>query len=99
MPSQGTTTARGYGAHHKKLRKQVEPIVAAGQALCWRCIANGIHPDQARINPGDNWDLGHADTPDATGVRPYMGPEHPACNRATAGRHTYGPPIDTTRQW
>jgi hypothetical protein len=102
MPSDGTTTQRGYDYQHKKLRKQYEPHVRSGQATCWRCLANGLPPEQARIKPGDDWDLGHDDhqlNPD--GTRKVRGPEHIACNRATAGRHTAltGPPVDTSRRW
>lgn len=66
-----TTTARGYGNNHQKLRREVAPIVAAGQARCARC--------GKPIKPDEPWDLGHID-----GTRDYAGPEHSACNRATA---------------
>lgn len=89
MPSKGSTNARGYGAEHKKLRKQVEPLVRAGKAICWRC--------GERIEPTDDFDLGHDDD-DRT---KYRGPEHVGCNRATASRRTQmtGPPVDTSREW
>ncbi len=68
----GTSTERGYDADHRRLREQLEPIVAAGQAICWRC--------GNRIQPGTPWDLGHSDTD----RRVTRGPEHAACNRATS---------------
>lgn len=91
MPSKGSTNARGYGYHHKKIRKHWEPIVQAGRATCWRC-GEPIAPDSP-------WDLGHDDN-DRTR---YRGPEHrgrecPAGgNRATANRQT--PTTDTSRPW
>lgn len=83
MPSHGTTRQRGYGQHHRNIRKQWEPKVAAGKVDCWRC--------GERIHPGADWDLGHSD--DRTR---YMGPEHPHCNRATAGRKARA---DASRPW
>jgi hypothetical protein len=97
MPSKGTTGQRGYDYQHQKLRKQVAPLVAAGKATCWRC--------SERIDPGQDWDLGHDDD-DRT---KYRGPEHAKAadcvmggNRATAGRQAQvftGPPGDTSRAW
>lgn len=89
MPSHGTTSQRGYGTAHKRLRKQYEPKVAAGLITCWRC-------DQ-RIAPHQPWDLGHDDDDRSQ----YRGPEHVACNRATGGRRLQltGPPVDTSRLW
>ena len=89
MPSKGTDRERGYGYEHKKLRKQIAPQVNAGTVKCWRC---GL-----LIKRGEPWDLGHHDDDRSR----YAGPEHAACNRATAGRHqTLGaPPVDTSRDW
>ncbi|MBN7419585.1 hypothetical protein D2E49_04350 [Mycobacteroides abscessus] len=89
MAGKGTTVQRGYGAYHKKLRRNWEPIVRAGRATCWRC-GEPIAADGA-------WDLGHDDL-DRT---QYRGPEHVGCNRATAGRREpmWGPPVDTSREW
>lgn len=81
---------RGYGYDHKKLRKQIAPDVDAGRANCWRC---GLP-----IAKGQPWDLGHDDEDRSK----YRGPEHVACNRATAGRQqtsAFGPAVDISRNW
>jgi hypothetical protein len=66
----GTSTERGYGADHRKLREDWRPLVEAGDVTCWRC--------GELIQPGDVWDLGHSDTDRSV----YRGPEHRGCNRA-----------------
>ena len=68
------TNERGYGLEHKKLRAKLERLVAAGEAVCWRC---GLP-----IHPGERWDLGHDDADRAI----YRGAEHARCNRASASR-------------
>lgn len=65
-----TTTQRGYGTEHRKLRKAVAAQVQAGTAYCARC---GLP-----IQPDEPFDLGHDDH-DRT---KYLGPEHRTCNRA-----------------
>lgn len=93
MPSKGSTNQRGYGNDHQKIRKKLEPAVAAGQATCWRC---GLP-----ILPTQQWDLGHDDHDRSV----YRGPEHahtadcPAGgNRATKGRQRKTG-ADTSRDW
>jgi hypothetical protein len=81
-----TTTERGYGNEHQKLRARTQKLVDAGKAHCWRCTK--------LIPPGSKWDLGHDDD-DRT---KYMGPEHVACNRATTGFRT-SIIVDTSREW
>lgn len=77
----GTTAQRGYGSYHRRLRRkwQVElnRAWALGQPglLCWRC-----HKPILRDQP---WDLGHFDKADG-----HAGPEHAACNRATAKKRS-----------
>lgn len=66
-----STTARGYGNRHQKLRKQLAPLVASGQERCARC--------SAPILPGEPWDLGHDDRDRSR----YTGPEHSRCKRAS----------------
>ena len=100
MPRKGSTAARGYGWKHQRERKQWEPIVQAGKAYCWRCLANGISLERAWIKPGSRWDLGHADERLPDGSRETKGPEHVGreCpvggNRATAGRKQPAPALN-----
>jgi hypothetical protein len=70
----GKTAARGYGGAHRKLRRQWEREIERGEVACARC--------GRLIGPDEHWDLGHSDTDRSV----YTGPEHRACNRATAGR-------------
>ena len=62
-----------YDTNHHRLRSRLEPKVAAGGVICPTCLGP--------ILPGQPWDLGHGDGP-----REYLGPQHRACNRRTAGR-------------
>lgn len=73
--ARGTRTQRGYGTDHDRLRARWAPLVATGLIQCWRC--------HLLIPAGAPWDLGHDDRDRSR----YAGPEHRACNRATAGRH------------
>jgi hypothetical protein len=43
---------REYGHDHGRLRKQLTPLVAAGQFSCAKC--------GKQIEPGEEWDLGHS---------------------------------------
>jgi hypothetical protein len=70
----GSTTARGYGYSHAKLRRQWAPHVARGEVVCWRC--------GYLIHPAARWDLGHDDDDRTL----YRGPEHIRCNRLAAAR-------------
>src|SRR5689334_3879774 len=65
-----------YGVAHRAVRKRWEPIVAAGQAVCWRC-GEPIPADAV-------WHLGHS----ADGKR-WMGPEHASCNVRDGARRGY----------
>lgn len=73
--ARGSSSARGYDYSHQKLRREWKPKVEGGAVMCGRC--------KQLIHPQSEWDLGHDDG-DRT---KYTGPEHLACNRATAGRH------------
>jgi hypothetical protein len=70
----GSTSERGYGAAHQRLRAQWAPRVEAGEVDCWRC--------EKPIEPGSPWHLGHDDV-DRSITR---GPEHDACNLGSAAR-------------
>jgi hypothetical protein len=70
----GTTSERGYGREHVRLRREWERVVRRGGVTCARPGCGRL------IAPGEPWDLGHDDQ-DRTR---YTGPEHAGCNRATA---------------
>lgn len=75
MSVAGSTSERGYGTAHQKLRAQVKrELVDPGLAFCWRC--------GRWINPGLPWDLGHDDEDRSL----YRGPEHRRCNRSPDNR-------------
>ena len=75
--ARGSSTQRGYGTQHQKLRAHWQRRLDNGEPIqCWRC--------GQPINP-DAWDLGHTDS--RTG---YAGPECRPCNRATAPRKGRG---------
>ena len=80
MPAKGRGTpgygGPKYGRSHRNRRLAVAPLVAAGCVCCARC--------GEPIEPGQLWDLGHDDVD----PRYYTGPEHAACNRATAAHMT-----------
>ena len=72
-----TTTERGYGAEHRKVRAQWQTELEQRGALpCARC--------GELIHHGEAWDLGHTDDRSA-----YTGPEHRRCNRADGGRRRH----------
>lgn len=87
MPRRGTTTARGYGYRHRKLRDHIAHQIRNGAPIiCWRC--------NEPIPAGTPWDLGHDDHDRSI----YRGPEHIRCNRATAGRRN-PKPTRHSRRW
>ena len=86
-PTSPKTAARGYGGRHQALRKRWAQIIAEGGAACARC--------GGAIVPPMLWDLGHVDHDRSR----YVGPEHRACNRATAGRHSRRRPVPPSRDW
>jgi 5-methylcytosine-specific restriction protein A len=73
------TTARGYGAAHRRERARWAPVVAAGDAECAERVCLMVNDrGSRRIDPIDDadWELAH--TEDRTG---YLGPAHYLCNR------------------
>ena len=98
----GTTTQRGYGSQHQKLRAQWKPIVDAGQA--W-CHATTCLKADRRIQPGTPWHLGHTEDRSS-----WTGPEHEQCNESDGARRgnrgrtrpsvrTVPLPLRTSRRW
>jgi hypothetical protein len=60
------------------VRRQLEPFVASGAAVCARC--------GEAISPWEEWHLDHND--DRTG---YIGPSHAKCNLSAAGKRSRPP--------
>lgn len=75
--NRGSSTARGYGTEHRKLRETWLPYVKSGGLVCARPGCDRV------IAPDEPWDLGHTSDRGATGGPKYRGPEHRSCNRAT----------------
>jgi len=67
----GSTSERGYGTSHQRLRARWTVRVNSGTVICPRCVLP--------ILPGQLWDLGHDDVDRSLPTHP----EHRACNRAT----------------
>ncbi|PKY73567.1 hypothetical protein CYJ19_02035 [Winkia neuii] len=68
----GTTTDRGYGSKHQRLRNKLKAQVEQGKAICPRC--------NKPIKASEAFDLGHKDD-----RRFYNGLEHAHCNRSAGG--------------
>lgn len=69
-----TTSQRGYGAHHQRLRLRWKRLLASeGQLPCARC--------HKPVLPTDEWELDHDDI-DRTR---YIGVSHKLCNRQAGG--------------
>ena len=69
----GTRQQRGYGPEHDAERRRWAPKVGAGEVDCHAPTC--VMPTR-RIQPGQDWDLGHTDD-----RRTWRGPEHARCNR------------------
>jgi hypothetical protein len=77
----GDTVARGYGAAHRRLRRQLDAVVQAGDAWCVRCgvwIAPAGEPCPRCGDVTCGWDLGHVDGDKSL----HQGHEHACCNRS-----------------
>jgi hypothetical protein len=83
----GSPAQRGYGHPHRRERKRWAPKVATGTVPCARC--------GELIGAEAPWDLGHVDGDKSR----YQGPEHRACNRATAGRREKRKGPGKSREW
>ena len=79
----GNTSALGYGRPHKRLRRQLAPLVAQGGYVCTRYGHPQFPQCPGEILPGDEWELGHDDR-DPTKTQ-YTGPEHARCNERAGG--------------
>jgi hypothetical protein len=77
-PQSPTSTERGYGQAHRKLRARIAREVSSATAVC----AHYGLP----IGPAEPWDLDHSD--DRT---MYLDASHSACNRASGGRKPPAP--------
>lgn len=70
----GSSTARGYDAAHRHLRRAWEARLATGEThICAKC--------GQPVTAADQWDLGHTDNRQS-----WTGPEHRHCNRKD-GQH------------
>lgn len=73
-PNPSSTTNKGYGSEHQRLRRRWAPLVATGMV---RCALGG-----ELLKPGTKWHLSHSDHPDAHRLGLYAGP---ACARHNNG--------------
>lgn len=73
----GTSTARGYGSRHQKIRAAANVAVQTGKVICARC--------HQPIQPGTPWALDHDDEDRGT----YLGPSHVYCNNSAGGKRAH----------
>ena len=85
---------RGYGAAHQARRRNLEPYVRSGLAICTRC--------GQPIQPGDKWHLDHLDDRAGhLGARPrLLQPRLPAAKTNAIKARKRGPaPLRWSREW
>ena len=77
-----STSARGYGTSHQKLRSEWAVKVAAGGVRCARGAACRRAEGKlgGLISPSEPFDLDHSDVDRSQ----YLGPSHVACNRSAS---------------
>jgi hypothetical protein len=51
VSGKASSTTRGYGRQHRRVRAQVARLVAAGKARCWRCGLPGMGSRPRRLRP------------------------------------------------
>lgn len=77
-PAAQARAAQYASTEHRKLRKQYQALIDAGQGSCTETVC--VHQSR-RIPPGAPWHLAH--TPDRQN---YLGPAHPRCNLRAAAK-------------
>lgn len=79
MAAGKSTTQRGYGSSHQRLRAHWQHRINTGEVItCWR-------PDCGRRITGTDWHLGHDDNDRSK----YRGPECITCNLSAAGKKSH----------
>lgn len=86
-----STTAKGYGSEHQKLRARWGPLVATGTV---RCAIGG-----ELLKPGAPWHLAHSDHPDAHRLGLYAGPACARHNNGTNRRQLRSRPQPQALSW
>lgn len=81
-----SSSKRGYGAEHRRIRAKWQAVVDRGEVSCCLC--------GQPIAPGSRWHLDH--TPDRTG---YRGPAHVGCNQTDGARRARAKQNKTQINW
>ncbi len=90
-PSRLSTTNKGYGGAHQRLRARWAPLVATGTV---RCAIGG-----ELLKPWTKWHLAHADRPDAHRLGLYSGPACARHNNGTNRRQLRANPKPKALSW
>ena len=87
-----TTSSRGYGNDHQQLRKRLQYVVDAGDAICSRC--------RRPIQAGSKWHLDHDDFDRSQYRDGPTGPTwHAFCNVQAVSRKRRKRHKSTTSYW